>query len=158
EVPRENVSGERRLHLRIAQRELGLTLHGFGSIYRCERRIKTGLRKVIIWLGQTLCGIECFRPAEVLFRLRVLCNCRVDLRTGFIRLIRQVLTTYFGQYRSLRVVIPGANVPSTTIGRLDLLYSGNVTGSPKSDIDLRIRTERRGRPQAFGGIVKSHIR
>src|SRR5438105_8760960 len=104
EVPRENVSGERRLHLRIAQRELGLTLHGFGSIYRCERRIKTGLRKVIIWLRQTLCGIECFGPAEVLFRLRVLCNRRVDLRTGFIRLIRQVLTTYFGQYRSLRVV------------------------------------------------------
>ena len=88
----------------------------------------------------------------------MLCNCRVDLRTGFIRLIHQVLTTYFGQYSSLRDVVPGANVPSTTIGRLDLLYSGNVTGGPKSDINLRIRNKRGGIAQSFGGIVKSHIR
>jgi hypothetical protein len=87
----------------------------------------------------------------------MLCDGRIDLGPGFIRLILQVLYPYLCQHSSPGDVISGPNIASAAIGGLDLFNSGNVTGRPESKINLSIRNEGCGVSQAFGRLVESHV-
>ena len=53
---------------------------------------------------------------DVRFSLRVLRNCGINLRPGFVRLIFQVLAAYLGEYSSPRNMIPSADISDASIG------------------------------------------
>jgi len=79
-------------------------------------RIKACLRLIELRFGQTLRGVKRFSSVEVLFSLGVLRNGGIDLRTGFVYLVLQVLAAYLCQYGSFGHVIPSANITNAPIG------------------------------------------
>src|SRR5882672_7459452 len=97
---------------------------------------QSGLCLIVVRLGKTLRSVKRLGSFEVLFSLRMLRNCGFDLRTGFVRLIFQVLSPYLRQYSSFGDVISDADISNATVGWLDLLYVGDVTGRSESNIDL----------------------
>jgi hypothetical protein len=78
-------------------------------------------------------GVEGFGPVEVLFGLTMLCDRGIDLSSGFIHLVLQILRSYLCQHSSC-----GDGITSLPIGEDGIIASVEEPGRTKSE-DTRER-------------------